>query len=180
MTVKTVYPTDLIRFITDINATSNGTLPFNDYNADKPFESTFDPTFQISGLASQFLLDVERNNIREANTELEAQGLPVLFLDTDLESDNKRIYRLCQAIVLEATALAHYYYFDYRRLQYFPPSFFKVVRENTKYVADYFGDYEEYRHFIPRMRKLDLSFGYMENQIKRVSIEGVRRTYGRF
>ncbi|AIW03315.1 hypothetical protein CPT_Mater158 [Bacillus phage Mater] len=86
-------------------------------------------------------------------------------LNSDLASYAPDIYVLLKATVLESFALLYTIDTTPTNLEYMSTNDIKKARTNINYIADYMSTEGKYYHMIESLRDMNISFGYIENQI---------------
>jgi len=170
------YASELIRFISSIPVLIDGTVPMNRTDEDNPFVSQlYTPTYSLSTISRlvQNLLVSGKIEVVEAETD----GTTIVHraFNSNLASAYPRIYLLLRIAVLESFSILYMIDNDPIQLQYVSKRDILRARENLNYLADFFGTKPAYYSFIENMRDMNISLGYLENQIEVIMDEkGVR------
>lgn len=159
-------PLDLVKFVSNINVLSDGTIPFNVLDDTQQFVSTlYKPVYSLSSVARLTLEDINSDKIELINVELDPNTIVAQVMKSDLATFNPKIYVLMVAVVLESFALLYSIEAASTNLQYVSAKDFLRIKENINYLADYFGTQKRYRSMIETLRNMHISFGYIENQV---------------
>lgn len=159
-------PLDLIRFISDIPVLSDGTIPVNRTDDVAQFVSDmYTPVYSLSALARITQGTLKSDKIEVVNVSLDANTIVSKVLNSDLASYAPDIYLLVRSIVLESFALLYHIEEESSNLQYVSARDIQKIKTNINYVADYFGTDPKYYSLIETMRVMNISLGYLENQV---------------
>jgi hypothetical protein len=161
-----MYSAELIRFITGVPVLNDGTIPINTIASNANFVSKlYTPTYALSTVARLVQPDLNNGTIETIDLALGKETLVYKALQSDLASYAPDIYLLLRSVVLESFAILHTVDNSPVNLQYMSSKDIIRIRTNINYLADYMGTEEKYFYIIEDLRNLNISFGYVENQI---------------
>jgi hypothetical protein len=159
-------PLDLVRFVSDIPVLSDGTIPINTMDGRELYYSyMYEPVYNLSAIARITQNVLNSDKIEVVNVRLEPNTIVSQALNSDLAAYEPNIYLLLRAVVLESFALLYHMEEDSGKLQYVSSKDIQKMKTNINYIADYFGSEDKYYHMIETMRTMNISLGYLENQI---------------
>jgi hypothetical protein len=169
-------PLDLVRFISDIPVLNDGIIPINTLDETPLYYSyMFEPVYSLSAIARITQGVLKSDKIEVVNIPLDPNTVVSKAFNSDLASYAPNIYLLLQAVVLESFALLYHMETDSGNLQYVSHKDIQKIKTNINYIADYFGSEPKYYSFIETMRVMNISLGYLENQVDVImSNRGVR------
>lgn len=160
------YSVDLVRFITAIPVGSDGRLVKNNIDSGEEFVSElFTPSYSLSVLARLVQKHIEEGKIQTINIPVDSTTVVYKAFNSDLSSTNPSIYLLLRATVLEAFAVLYAMDKEIKILEYASKSDILRAKTNLKYIADYLGTEAKYYSMLESIRDMDISFGYIENQL---------------
>lgn len=167
-----IYQTaSLLRFLNNINL-NNTNIQYNLLDERIGFVSRYyTPNIQLSELAQRVLNDIQHNNIKTAEKDLNKNSIVNKIDKTMLKVQAPRIYFILQTIIMESYAIVNCFVENIDSLVYLTERDVKIARENLNYVADYLSDYEEYSSIVTDLRELDICFGYIELQLPLIKKE---------
>ncbi|AYJ75556.1 hypothetical protein BSP21_221 [Bacillus phage BSP21] len=166
------YSGDLIRFISSIPVLNDGTIPLNTINTNEPFVSKlYDPVYSLSTLARITQGYLADGTIEGDNNTLDSGTIVSQALNSDLSSYSPDVYLLLRAVVLESFSLIYNIEKVPQNLQYVGTRDIQNCKTNLNYIADYFSTESKYYPFIANLRDMNVSFGYIENQIDVIMVE---------
>lgn len=167
-----IYQTaSLLRFLNNINL-NNTNIQYNLLDENIGFVSRYyTPNIQLSELAQRVLNDIQHNNIKTAEKDLNKNSIVNKIDKTMLKVQAPRIYFILQTIIMESYAIVNCFVENIDSLVYLTERDVKIARENLNYVADYLSDYEEYSSVVTDLRELDICFGYIELQLPLIKKE---------
>ncbi|AGR48163.1 hypothetical protein [Staphylococcus phage vB_SepM_ phiIPLA-C1C] len=167
-----IYQTaSLLRFLNNINL-NNTNIQYNLLDERIGFVSRYyTPNIQLSELAQRVLNDIQHNNIKTAEKDLNKNSIVNKIDKTMLKVQAPRIYFILQTIIMESYAIVNCFVENIDSLVYLTERDVKIARENLNYVADYLSDYEEYSSVVTDLRELDICFGYIELQLPLIKKE---------
>ncbi len=167
-----IYQTaSLLRFLNNINL-NNTNIQYNLLDERLGFVSRYyTPNIQLSELAQRVLNDIQHNNIKTAEKDLNKNSIVNKIDKTMLKVQAPRIYFILQTIIMESYAIVNCFVENIDSLVYLTERDVKIARENLNYVADYLSDYEEYSSVVTDLRELDICFGYIELQLPLIKKE---------
>ena len=157
-----IYQTaSLLRFLNNINLNSTN-IQYNLLDENIGFVSRYyTPNIQLSELAQRVLNDIQHNNIKTAEKDLNKNSIVNKIDKTMLKVQAPRIYFILQTIIMESYAIVNCFVENIDSIVYLTERDVKIARENLNYVADYLSDYEEYSSIVTDLRELDICFGYI-------------------
>lgn len=167
-----IYQTaSLLRFLNNINL-NNTNIQYNLLDERIGLVSRYyTPNIQLSELAQRVLNDIQHNNIKTAEKDLNKNSIVNKIDKTMLKVQAPRIYFILQTIIMESYAIVNCFVENIDSLVYLTERDVKIARENLNYVADYLSDYEEYSSVVTDLRELDICFGYIELQLPLIKKE---------
>jgi hypothetical protein len=167
-----IYQTaSLLRFLNNINL-NNTNIQYNLLDDRIGFVSRYyTPNIQLSELAQRVLNDIQHNNIKTAEKDLNKNSIVNKVDKTMLKVQAPRIYFILQTIIMESYAIVNCFVENIDSIVYLTERDVKIARENLNYVADYLSDYEEYSSVVTDLRELDICFGYIELQLPLIKKE---------
>ncbi|AID17883.1 hypothetical protein JBP901_gp171 [Bacillus phage JBP901] len=167
MTIR--KPLDLVRFVSSVPVLPDGTIPLNEMgNAPQYVSTLYTPSFSVSALARLTLDDIKQNKVELINVPLDPRTIVAQVMDSDLATYNPRVYVLVCAVVLESFALLYSIEQTHTSLQYVTKKDILKIKQNINYISDYFGTERKYRKMIETLRDIDISIGYLENQVESI------------
>lgn len=156
----------LLRFLKTIDVADDTRVLANRLDGELTFTSLYyTPNLVLSELAVKSLQDIKSNVIPYTDTDINKDSIVNQLRKTDLSIREPGVYQLIQTIVLEAFALINSVTESPSALKYITKKDISLTRDNINYVADYLGDFPDYITLLERIRELDISFGYIENQL---------------
>jgi hypothetical protein len=159
-------PLDLVRFISDVPVLNDGTIPINTLDETPLYYSyMYEPVYSLSAIARITQGVLKNGKIEVVNIPLDPNTIVSKAYNSDLASYAPNIYLLLQAVVLESFALLYHIETDSINLQYVSHKDIQKIKTNIGYIADYFGSEDKYYSLIETMRIMNISLGYLENQI---------------
>lgn len=165
-------PVDLIRFISDIPVLNDGTIPINILDNTSTFTSEmYTPVYALSALARMTQDVLNSDKIELINADLDPNTIVYMAQNSDLASYAPDIYLLLRAVVLESFSLLYCIEEDIVKLQYISDKDFFNIKTNINYIADYFSTESKYYKMIDTLRNMNISFGYLENQVEVIMSE---------
>jgi hypothetical protein len=170
------YSAELVRFVSSIPILNDGTIPTNSIDSGSTFASTlYDATYSLSVVARLTQDLIKNDKIELVSGETDSTTIVHRALNSDLSSYTPTIYLLLKSVVLESFSILYMMDNDPVNLQYVSAKDIRRVRQNVNFIADYFSTEPKYYHMIENMRDINISFGYIENQIDVIMKErGVR------
>jgi hypothetical protein len=160
------FPNDLLRFVSTVPLLNDGTIPLNTIDSTNSFVSTlYDATPAVSVIARTVKKEIEDGNITATTEGLESNTVVYKALNSDLATYAPNIYTLLRSVALEAFSLLYTIDNSPRDLQYVSSADISRARNNLNYVTDYMSTEEKYYNLIEDLRTMNISFGYIENQI---------------
>lgn len=167
-----IYQTaSLLRFLNSINL-NNTNIQYNLLDENIGFVSRYyTPNIQLSELAQRVLNDIQHNNVKTAEKDLNKNSIVNKVDKTMLKVQAPRIYFILQTIIMESYAIVNCFVENIDSIVYLTERDVKIARENLNYVADYLSDYEEYSSVVTDLRELDICFGYIELQLPLIKKE---------
>jgi hypothetical protein len=170
------YSADLIRFVSNVPVLNDGTIPINTIETTESFMSDlFEPVYALSTVARMVQGEINSGKIEVVNDSLDSSTIVYKALNSDLASYAPNIYMLLRAAVLESFALLYTIEVSPKNLQYVATQDILRVKENLNFIADFFSTDTKYFHMIERLRDMNVSFGYLQNQIDVIMNERGRR-----
>ncbi len=167
-------PEVLVSFCSGIYPMENGVIPFNTINDAPMFKSDmYSPVFSLSAVAMLVLKKIRAEQVATNTLDVDKRTVVSLARESDISSTNPRMYTLIVSTVLEAFAILYTIESESPDISYLTKKDFKRVRENVNYIVDYLSTERKYRHMIESFRDFELSFGYMENQVRTITTFGL-------
>lgn len=158
-------PADLVRFISNVPVMSDGTIPQNIITGGATFTSTmFTPVYALSILARETMPVLTNGTVQSVQTSLDPNTIVYMALNSDLSIVMPSVYILLRATVLESFAFLYSIDYAPQNLKYVTAQDFKNIKNNIKYMADYFSSDSRYYSLISPLRDMTIAFGYVENQ----------------
>lgn len=158
-------PADLIRFISNVPILSDGTIPQNTISGGATFTSNiWTPVYSLSILARETIPTLTDGTIDLVSNSLDPNTIVAMALNSDLSATMPNVYLLLRAIVLEAYSFLYSIDYAPQNLKYVTAQDFVNIKNNIKYVADYFSSNSKYYNMIDPLRNMTVAFGYVENQ----------------
>jgi hypothetical protein len=170
------YSADLIRFVSNVPVLNDGTIPVNTIETNESFISDlYEPVYALSTVARMVQGEINSGKIEVVNDSLDSSTIVYKALNSDLASYAPNIYVLLRGVVLESFALLHTIETSPKNLQYVASQDILRVKGNLNYIADFFSTEPKYFHMVERLRDMNVSFGYLQNQIDVIMNERGRR-----
>lgn len=158
-------PADLVRFISNVPIMSDGTIPQNVITGISTFTSSmFTPVYALSILARETLPTLTNGTVEAIQTPLDPNTIVYKALNSDLSIVMPSVYVLLRATVLEAFSFLYSIDYAPQNLKYVTAKDFANIKNNIKYIADYFSSDSRYYSLIGPLRDMTIAFGYVENQ----------------
>lgn len=158
-------PADLVRFISNVPIMSDGTIPQNVITGISTFTSSmFTPVYALSILARETLPTLTDGTVEAIQTPLDPNTIVYKALNSDLSIVMPSVYVLLRATVLEAFSFLYSIDYAPQNLKYVTAKDFANIKNNIKYIADYFSSDSRYYSLIGPLRDMTIAFGYVENQ----------------
>lgn len=157
-------PVPLYIFLTTIDVDINHNLAVT---GDKLLEEFSDkdnqPTVSVSPLAYTYL----KNYVGSAVPSYDGVEDSILYpiIESSIGRSHPTIYLLMQAIGLESMALTYAYTYDHTLYELISTRDIKRTRRNIRLLCDWLGENQDYQYLVEWFRNVELSLGYMENQI---------------
>lgn len=156
----------LLRFLKTIDVSNDTRVLANRLDGELTFTSKYyTPNLILSELAVKALQDIKSDVVPHTDTDINKESIVNSLRKTDLAIKEPGVYQILQTIVLEAFALINSVTESPTALKYVTKKDIALTRENINYVSDYLGDYPDYITVLDKLRELDISFGYIENQL---------------
>jgi hypothetical protein len=170
------YTADLVRFVSNIPVLNDGTIPINQIETTETFTSDlYSPVYSLSTVARMVQGLLNSGKIEVVNETLDSSTIVYKALNNDLASYAPNIYVLLRAVVLESFALLYTIENEPKNLQYMSAKDILRAKQNLNFIADYFSTETKYFHMIENLRDMNVSFGYLQNQIDVIMNERGRR-----
>jgi hypothetical protein len=158
-------PADLVRFISNVPVMSDGTIPQNIIDGVATFHSNmFTPVYALSILSRETASILTDGTVEAVQTSLDPSTIVYMALNCDLSIVMPSVYTLLRATVLEAFSFLYSIDYAPQNLKYVTAQDFVNIKNNIKYIADYFSSDSRYYKLISPMRDMTIAFGYVENQ----------------
>lgn len=166
------YASDLVRFISNIPVLTDGTIPTNTVESNEPFVSLlYTPTYSLSTVARLTQDLLKNGKIEVVEITSDSTTLVHKAFNSDLASSYPRMYLLLRAVALESFSLLYMMDNDPVQLKYMSAKDIIRMRTNINYLADFFSSVPDYYYMIETMRDMNISLGYLENQIEVIMSE---------
>lgn len=123
--------------------------------------SSNDVGLSCSGMLYNFLNEELSYDVTYTDSE---NTILTLVSNSDLATTHKGVYLLLSSVLAESLALNYYITNDKTQFQNTSSDRILNTRNNLKFLCNWFGDYNKYWDFIPILRVIDTSLGYIENQ----------------
>lgn len=122
------------------------------------------PSHSVSRLAYNFLNSDVSDNVDVIFYSATPKIIRTIH-NNGLEKSHPTVYLIASLSLIEC--LATYYYMDNDRSQFENTSsdIIKNIRRNINLLCDWFGDYNKYWDIILDLRSIEISLGYIENQL---------------
>ncbi len=157
---------DLIRFLSDIKVTSDGTVPMSNLEHSDIFVSElYEPEYSVSVLAIMTLSYINNGEFEEVSTPVHPETITGKVLSSDLSTYAPEVYLLTRLIVLETFSLVFSIHERRDNLRYVSKRDIARVKNNINYLTDYLGTEDKYLNMIEPLRNIHVSLGYIEHQI---------------
>jgi hypothetical protein len=170
------YAADLIRFVSNVPVLNDGTIPINQIETTETFISDlYSPVYSLSTVARMVQGLLNSGKIEVTTETLDSSTIVYKALNNDLASYAPNIYLLLRAVVLESFALLYTIENELKNLQYMSVKDIQRAKVNLNYVADYLSTEPKYFYMIENLRDMNISFGYLQNQIDVIMNERGRR-----
>lgn len=159
------FNSELMRFITGIQISSDGTVPLNNLDDPTSFESElYTPEYSVSMLTLIVLKKIDREEIEIVNGSVPEHTITHKVLDSDLASFAPDIYLLARLVVLESFALVYSINESKEDIEYINKKDMQRLKENINYLADFMGTQGRYHSMVDVLRDMYISLGYLEHQ----------------
>jgi hypothetical protein len=158
-------PADLVRFISNVPVMSDGTIALNTISGGATFTSNiWTPVYSLSILSRETLPTFTDGTIEVVSDSLDPNTLVAMALNSDLSTTMPNVYLLLRATMLEAYSFLYSVDYAPQNLKYATAQDFTNIKNNIKYIADYFSSNSKYYGMIEPLRAMTIAFGYVENQ----------------
>lgn len=158
-------PVQTYIFLTSIPVTAEHKLNITSSDLLSEFpDSNNQPSLSISPLAYTFL----NNYVDTATPDYSGVEDTILYpiLGSGIGANNHVvIYEIMQAIGLESMALTYAYTYDQTLYEEISTRDIKRTRKNIRLLCDWLGSNDTYQYLVEWFRNVELSLGYLENQI---------------
>lgn len=166
------YASNLVRFISNVPVLSDGTIPINMVDEGVPFTSDlYEANYSLSAVARMVQSLLKGDKIEIVEVTPDSTTIVERAFDSNLASAYPEIYLLLRAVVLESFSLLYMIDNDPAQLQYMSQKDIRRVRTNVNFIADFFSIVPAYYFMIENMRDMNISLGYLENQIEVIMSE---------
>ena len=157
---------DLIRFVSTISISSDGSVPLNSLENSTGFVSLlYEPEYRVSILSTITLGNIRNNLFSEISVPIRPDSITGLALSSDLSTYAPDIYLLLRLVVLESFSLVYSIREDKDNLRYITKKDIQRIKNNINYLADYMGTEEKYFKMVEPLRDMYIALGYIEHQI---------------
>jgi len=157
-------PVPVYVFLTTIDVDSNHNLAVT---SDKLLEEFSDkdnqPTVSVSPLAYTYLNSYVGSAVPSYDGVEDSILYPII--SSSIGRSHPTIYLLMQSIGLESMALTYAYTYDHTLYELVSTRDIKRTRRNIRLLCDWLGENQGYHYLVEWFRNVELSLGYMENQI---------------
>ena len=166
-TSDTTYslPVPTYIFLTSIPVTADHNLDISSDSLLSEFpDKSNQPSLSVSPLAYTFL----NNYVDTATPDYSGVEGTIIYpiLSSGIGANNHQvIYILMQAIGLESMALTYAYTYDHSLYEEISTRDIKRTRKNIRLLCDWLGSDSSYQYLVEWFRNVELSLGYLENQI---------------
>lgn len=163
-------PAQLLSFIDNVSIDQSGDLILNGVSFPS-FTTSYTPVLSVSYVSQQVFQSIGTDILPDYTSTLDSSNLIIRINDSSIQSRSLAIYSLLQVVILESFSFSYLFEEDSDLLNYVHDNDFTAIRNNIHYLIDYFGysptdtPFESYISFIPDMRNLDISFGYLQAQL---------------
>ena len=158
----------IITYLEDIDVNDDGSISINENNMKTEFENLDYPTLKVSHLAVNFYKNILPSIPYEFST-LDNYSIIYKMIDSDLRTSHPAISKIMQMNILELVSINYCLANDTSEIENITPSDIDRIRENLEIVCDWFGEYDKYYQYIPRLREFEISMGYIRNQLYFIS-----------
>lgn len=104
--------------------------------------------------------------INFASTSTTYGQLTEMLSQTTMYHYHPGAFQLLDVTILEVVAINWIIAHNAKLLNYTSKKDIERTRYNLRVLADWCGDYDDYLEFIPKLRKLNVDLGYIENQLE--------------
>ena len=158
-------PVQTYIFLTSIPVTAEHNLNITSADLLSEFpDKDNQPNLSISPLAYTFL----NHYVDTATPDYSGVEDTILYpiLSSGIGANNHVvIYEIMQAIGLESMALTYAYTYDRTLYEEISTRDIKRTRKNIRILCDWLGSNDSYQYLVEWFRNVELSLGYLENQI---------------
>lgn len=88
-----------------------------------------------------------------------------MIINTDLKKKHRGVYEIIRLVISECWSLTYIMDTDASYLKDMSVEDLDLLELNINWICNFMGDYRKYRKFIEYFRDLDISVGYMKNQL---------------
>lgn len=107
--------------------------------------------------------------INFAETSSTTGQLTEMLSQTTMYHYHPGAFQVLDAVILEVVAINWIIAHNAKLITYTSKKDIERTRYNLRVMADWCGDYDDYLGFIPKLRKLNVDLGYIENQIEYIA-----------
>lgn len=156
---------DLIPMLLNLETTLNSDLTLNiDTDSLKSEFGSNLPVASISKLTYDFLNNVGTEDLTVTYTSQE-DSLVSNLSSSDLATTHTVVYLVMASVLAESIAIYYFMENDKTEFNNITSNKIKQIRTNINILCDWFGDYNKYWVFIEDLRTMNISLGYIQNQI---------------
>lgn len=107
--------------------------------------------------------------INFAETSSTTGELTHMLAETTMYHYYPGAFQVLDAVILEIVAINWIVAHNAKLISYTSKHDIERTRYNLRVMADWCGDHEDYLGFIPKLRKLNIDLGYIENRIEYIA-----------
>lgn len=158
----------IITYLEDIDVNDDGSISISENSMKSEFEDLDYPTLKVSHLAINFHKNI-LPTLTYDFTSLDDYSIIYKMIDSDLRISHPTISKIMQMNILELVSINYCLANDTSEIENITPSDIDRIISNLEIMCDWFGDYNKYCQYIPRLREFEISLGYIRNQLYFIS-----------
>ena len=158
----------IITYLEDIDVNDDGSISISENNMKTEFKDLDYPTLKVSHLAVNFYKNI-LPTLTYDFTSLDDYSIIYKMIESDLRTSHPAISKIMQMDILELVAINYCLSYNTAEIENITTSDIDRIISNLEIMCDWFGDYNKYCQYIPRLREFEISLGYIRNQLYFIS-----------
>lgn len=158
----------IITYLEDMDVNNDGTIPISENSMQTEFGNLTKPILKVSHLSVNFYKNILPSLTYDFSS-LDQYSIIYKMIVSDLRTSHPAISQVMQMSILELVAINYCLANDTSEIENITPQDIDRIISNLEIICDWFGDYDKYRQYIPRLREFEISMGYIRNQLYFIS-----------